>query len=109
VCQVNVNRSRTAEDVCRGIVEHRGLPIEAISAGISEFAERPLTREIADQADLIFVMEPYMAREIKTRFGQPPGKIICLDIPDEFERGNILLIRMLRDALLPYLSETEPL
>ncbi len=104
ICQANVNRSRTAEDFCRRYAEHHGLPIEARSAGLSPLANTPLTQALADQADLIFVMEAPMKRTVETRFGQPPSKVICLDIPDEFERGDVLLIRLLRDALLPYLA-----
>ncbi len=103
VCKANIDRSRTAEDLCRGIAQHRGLAIDATSAGMSEAAENPLTQEQADQADLIFVMEEWMRNEMQSKFRQPAGKVICLDIPDEFRRGDILLMRTLRDALMPYL------
>ena len=104
VCRANVDRSRTAEDVCRGIAQHRGLAIDAASAGMSEAADNPLTQEQADKADLIFVMEEWMKKELLTKFKQPAGKVICLNIPDEFRRGDVLLQRMLRDALMPYLA-----
>ena len=103
VCRANVDRSRTAEDLCRGIIQHKGLAIDVASAGTSEGAENPLTQDQADQADLIFVMEEWMRNEVLTKFRQPAGKLICLDIPDEFRRGDVLLMRTLRDALAPYL------
>jgi len=40
---------------------------------------------------------------LRTMFGQPSGKVVCLDIPDEFRRGDVLLQRRLRDGLAPYL------
>ena len=103
VCRANVDRSRTAEDICRKIVQSKGLAIDAVSAGVSEGADNPLTQDLADRADIIFVMEEWMKEVLQTRFKQSPRKVICLDIPDEFRRGDVLLQRMLRDSLIPYL------
>ena len=103
VCKANVNRSRTAEDLCRRVVQSKGLAIDAVSAGTSDFADNPLTQNLADQADVIFVMEGWMEDLLRTRFGQRSGKIVCLDIPDEFERGDVFLQKRLRDGLAPYL------
>ncbi len=61
VCRANVDRSQTAEDVCRGIAQHRGLAIDAASAGKSEAADNPLTQDQADKADIIFVFGRYVA------------------------------------------------
>jgi len=104
VCAGNRNRSPTAEDIVRAMAAQRGLGIEVRSAGLSPFAERLLTKEMADWADLIFVMEDYMARELETTYGQDPGKIVCLDIPDMYERGDPVLVYILKEALTPYLT-----
>jgi predicted protein tyrosine phosphatase len=48
-------------------------------------------------------MEDYMTRELEATYGQDPGKIICLDIPDLYERGDPMLVHLLREALKPYL------
>jgi len=60
VCYANVDRSPTAEAVCRRIATENGLHIEASSAGISHGAIRSVTKKMADLADRIFVMEPDM-------------------------------------------------
>ena len=103
VCKANIDRSKTAEDLCRTIARNKDLAIKAVSAGTAPFATRPLTQDLADEADLIFVMEEWMKRLLEAKFGQPPGKVVCLGIPDEFRRGDIFLQIRLRDALSPYL------
>ena len=104
VCAANRNRSPTAEEVARVLADRNGLDIEVRSAGLSPFAEKPLTKEMADWADLIFVMEDYMARVLEATYGQDPRKIICLDIPDLYERGDPVLVYLLEEALQPYLT-----
>ena len=86
VCAANINRSPTAADVFRTMAAENGPDIEVNSAGISPFSTNPMTKAMADEADLILVMEDYMARELETRYGQNPAKIVCLDIPDIYER-----------------------
>ncbi len=105
VCRANADRSKSAEDLCRGIAQHKGLAIDTTSAGMSESANNPISQDQADQADLIFVMEEWMRKEMLGKFKQSAGKVICLDIPDEYRRGDVLLQRILRDALMPYLIE----
>jgi predicted protein tyrosine phosphatase len=104
VCAANRNRSPTAEDVAQRLAARSGLDIEVRSAGLSPWAERPLTKEMADGADLVFVMEDYMARALETTYGQDPRKIVCLDIPDLYERGDPVLVYLLEEALEPYLT-----
>ena len=88
VCHANADRSPTAEEVCRRIAKDNGLEIAASSAGVSRGARRSVTKEMADRADTIFVMEPHMVTELVAEYGQNPGKIICLDIPDIYERND---------------------
>ncbi len=104
VCAANRNRSPTAADVAQALAEQKALDIEVRSAGLTPFAERPLTQEMADWADLIFVMEDYMAQELETTYGQDPRKIVSLDIPDFYERGDPLLVHILKESLQPYLA-----
>jgi predicted protein tyrosine phosphatase len=103
VCYANMERSPTAEAVCRRIAAENGLDIQASSAGTSDGAYRPLTKRIADLADKIFVMEPHMVREMVEEFGQNPAKIICLDIPDMYERDDPELVRTLEQKLYEYM------
>ncbi len=102
VCAANINRSPTAADVFRKMAAENGLDVEVNSAGISPLCARPVTKAMADQADLIFVMEDYMALELETKYGQDSAKIICLDIPDIYERGDPVLVGILRRELAPY-------
>jgi predicted protein tyrosine phosphatase len=69
VCYANVDRSPTAETVCRKIAADNGLDIEASSAGVSRGANRPVTKEMADLADKIFVMERGMVMEMVEEYG----------------------------------------
>lgn len=107
VCHANINRSKTAEDVCKAIAEQRNLKIAVTSAGISSLATNPVTKEIADRADVIFVMEEYMKTELVVGCRQNPGKIICLNIPDIYERGDPALVGILQDVLSTYLKQEE--
>jgi predicted protein tyrosine phosphatase len=105
VCHANARRSPTAEEVCNRIAREENLSIEASSAGISRDARRPLTREIADEADCIFVMEDEMATILIGDYGQEPGRIVCLDIPDLYERNDPWLVTMLEDKICGYLAQ----
>lgn len=105
VCQANADRSPTAEEVCRRIARESGLGIEASSAGLSRGANRPVTKEMADRADTIFVMEPDMVTELVEEYGQEPGKIVCLDIPDIHERNEPQLVSTLEQKLYEYLIQ----
>lgn len=105
VCCANADRSPTAEAVCTRIAKENGLEIEASSAGISRGADRPVTKEMADLVDKIFVMEPDMVTTMVAEYGQNPAKIVCMDVPDIYERNEPQLIRMLEEKLYGYLSQ----
>ncbi len=105
VCRANVDRGPTAEAVCRRIAAENGLPIEAGSAGIAEGALRPVTKQMADLADRIFVMEPDMERTMIREYGQDPAKIVCLNVPDLYEREEPDLVKMLEQKLYGYLTQ----
>jgi predicted protein tyrosine phosphatase len=102
VCAANRNRSPTAEGVFRALAADAGFDVKVSSAGLSPFSERPVTKELADSANLIFVMEEYMARELETQYGQDPAKLVCLDIPDIYMRDDPILVHLLKEALAPF-------
>jgi len=93
VCSQNRLRSPTAERV---FAAWEG--IEVASAGLSPSARVPLTAELLDWADLVFVMENAHRSELSIRFRDDVvGKrIICLDIPDEFEYMDPILVGLLK-------------
>lgn len=103
VCYANADRSPTAEAVCRKIAADNGLEIEASSAGVSRGANRPVTKEMADLADKIFVMERGMVMEMVEEYGQNPAKVVCLNIPDIYERNEPELVRTLEQKLYEHL------
>jgi len=77
ICNVNANRSPTAEELFspRYITK---------SAGLDKQALNPLGAELLVWADLVVVMEEWMRKEIGKRFPRQylKKKIISLDIPD---------------------------
>lgn len=103
VCYANADRSPTAEAVCARIAAENGLDIEVSSAGIWDGANRPVTKQMADLADRIFVMEPGMATEMIEEYGQNPAKVVCLDILDVYVRNDPVLIRRLEAILYGHL------
>ena len=93
ICSQNRLRSPTAEQV---FSSHPGL--EVVSAGLNHDAENPLTSELLEWAEIIFVMEKAHRNKLSSKF-RPylnDKKIVCLDIPDEYEFMDPLLIRLLR-------------
>jgi predicted protein tyrosine phosphatase len=105
VCLANQQRSPTAEAVCKRIAKEEGLDMEISSAGISKNSNRPLTRAMADEADKVFVMEYGMKMELQKLYGQEANKIICLNIPDEYDRHDPWLVKILEDKLYQHFSK----
>ncbi len=93
VCAQNRLRSPTAEQV---FAQWPG--VETASAGINRDASVPVSPELLAWADLIFVMERRHRSKLSHTFRpQLRGKrIICLDIPDEFDYMDEGLIRLLK-------------
>ena len=104
VCTANKLRSPTAEDVFR---DYPG--IEAISAGTSPEAPRPLTNKLVASADMIFAMETHHRERIRKKFKQrpPDNMIVTLHIPDEYERGDPELVELLEDRVTLRLLQTD--
>ena len=102
VCSRNRMRSPTCEQV---FSDWPG--VETASAGTAADADVPVTPELLDWADLVFVME----RVHKTRLGAHfaaalRGKrVVCLDIPDEFEFMAPALVALLRARVPRHLSQ----
>ena len=105
VCHANMDRSPTAEAVCNRMAREHNLPIEASSAGVSPGANRPITKEIAEQADKIFVMEERMKDEIVDTYGQDPAKVVCFDIADAYFQNDPVLVQRLEKKLRTHLTE----
>ena len=92
VCGQNKLRSPTAEQV---FAERRDL--EVASAGTNNDAETPLSSELIDWAEVIFVMEKTHRAKVQKRFRVDlKGKrIVCLDIPDDYGFMDPALVKLL--------------
>jgi predicted protein tyrosine phosphatase len=102
ICSRNQWRSPTAEQV---FSSWEG--IEVASAGISADAVEPVTPELLQWADLIFVMEQSQRRKLSKKFRQylKNQKIVVLGIPDEYEYMDPRLVRLLETLVPPHLGE----
>ena len=100
VCSQNKLRSPTAEQIFS-----TRRDVEVSSAGTNNDAENPLTGELLEWADFIFVMERAHRAKIQKRFRKAlKGKqIVCLDIPDEYEFMEPALVHLLEARMARYL------
>jgi predicted protein tyrosine phosphatase len=101
LCSQNRLRSPTAEAI---FSEYEGLEVD--SAGLDRYAEVPVSTEAIAWADMIFVMEKSHKAKLSKNF-QPflkGKKVICLDIPDEFEYMEPALIELFKKKVLPLLG-----
>jgi predicted protein tyrosine phosphatase len=100
ICSQNKWRSPTAEQV---FASWPG--VETSSAGLNHDAENPVTSELLDWAELIFVMERAHRVKLSTRFkAHLCGKrVVCLEIPDEYTFMDPELIRVLHTKVPRYL------
>src|SRR3989344_5484493 len=101
VCELNFARSITTEYLLKKraekenleiIVESAGLFSKAVKRDIFEnffyyltylpyLSNKRLSKEKADKADLILVMDWYMITEMINKYKQAEEKLICLDVP----------------------------
>ena len=104
ICEANRLRSPTAEAI---FSTYPG--VEAKSAGIGKEATVPVSAELLEWADLIFVMEKRHRNIIHSRFKEIylRKRIICLYIPDEFEFMDPDLISLLEEKVTPYLDRSS--
>jgi predicted protein tyrosine phosphatase len=106
VCSQNRLRSPTAEQVFS-----RRDDIGVASAGTNHDAENPLTSELVHWADFIVVMERSHRNKVQKRFRNDLNgkRIICLDIPDDYEFMDFGLVRLLEARMSRHLPMERPL
>src|SRR5262245_29077716 len=99
ICSQNRLRSPTAEHL---FSNREGF--EVASAGVSPDAETTVSPELLEWADVIFVMERAHRNKLSRKFGAHLGskRIVCLDIPDEFEYMDPALVRLLEAKVGPF-------
>jgi predicted protein tyrosine phosphatase len=100
VCSQNRLRSPTAEQIFADRPD-----IEVSSAGTNHDAENPLTGELVRWADVIVVMEKTHRAKLRKRFREALNgkRVICLDIPDDYEFMEPALVELLEARMARHL------
>jgi predicted protein tyrosine phosphatase len=101
VCSRNKLRSPTAEQV---FSTWKG--IEVASAGLAADAETPLTADLVEWADIIFVMEKAHRSKLSAQFkGSLNGqRIVCLNVPDRYAFMEPALVSLLTKRVPKFLG-----
>lgn len=96
ICSENRLRSPTGEEV---FSKYEG--INAISAGTNSDAETTVSGDLIEWADIIFVMEKSHRNKITNKFKEllKDKKLVCLDIPDNYNRMDPVLVRLLENKV----------
>jgi predicted protein tyrosine phosphatase len=100
ICSRNKLRSPTAEVV---FSQYEG--IEAISAGTNNDAETPVSADLIEWADIIFVMERAHRNRVSGKFKTwlRDKQVVVLGIPDDYEFMDPGLVRLLEARVIPHL------
>lgn len=100
VCSRNRLRSPTAEEIFSSHPDW-----EVASAGLSPDAEVLLDSALVEWAELIFVMEKIHRTRLTRQFSRylKDKRVVCLDIPDEFDYMQSELVELLQTKLKPFL------
>ena len=101
LCSQNKMRSPTAERVFSNWSE-----LIVASAGFNHDAEVKVNADYVAGSDLIFVMEKSHEEKLKSRFKSHLArvKVICLDIPDQYDYMDPELVKILLEKVPPYLK-----
>jgi predicted protein tyrosine phosphatase len=104
ICSQNKLRSPTAE-VLFSI--YKGL--EVSSAGTDRGAETPVSADLVEWAETIFVMENHHREKLRRQYGKLLGakRLVVLRIPDEYTFMQPELVDLLKSRMLPYLPKIE--
>ena len=103
ICSQNRLRSPTAEHV---FASWEG--IEVASAGLNDGAQTPVTPELLAWAELIFVMEKVHRNKLAKKFRAylARKRVVCLDIPDEYEFMAPALVALLKAKVSKHLPRS---
>lgn len=100
ICSQNRLRSPTAEQV---FADRPGLA--TLSAGLNAGAETPVDPELLAWADVVFVMEKVHRRKLTEKFARSLAnkRVICLDIPDNYDYMDARLVSLLEAKVAKHL------
>lgn len=96
VCSENRLRSPTGEKV---FSRYEGF--SAIGCGTNSDSATPISGDLIEWADIVFVMEKSHRDKVAKKFKELLGrrKLVCLDIPDIYEYMDPALVRLLEDRV----------
>ena len=99
VCSKNKFRSATAEAI---FSEYDG--IEAIGCGVNQDAATPLSGDLIEWADIVFVMERQHWNKMSSQYNThlKEKRMICLGVPDKYEYMHPGLIKLLKARVGKY-------
>lgn len=102
VCSRNRWRSPTAEKLFNGVNGH-----QARSAGTESGARIKVTAGHIGWADIVFAMEKKHLQRLQEKFTEElAGKrVICLNIPDDYQFMQPELVDLLQATVPPHLQE----
>ena len=100
VCSENRLRSPTGEEV---FSQYTG--IDAIGCGTNVDAETPISGDLIEWADIVFVMERSHRNKVAKKFKDllKGKKLVCLDIPDNYDRMDPVLVRLLENRVMRHI------
>ncbi len=100
VCTQNRLRSPTAEQV---FADWPG--VQTASAGLGNEAAVPVSPELLQWADIVFVMEPAHRTRLAQRFKAHlrRARVVCLGIPDDYDYLQPELVELLKRKVTPFL------
>lgn len=100
VCTENKLRSPTAEEVFSA---YPG--VEAIGCGTNSDAETPLSGDLIEWADVVLVMEKSHKGKVSKKYKEQlkNKRLVCLDIPDNYQRMQPELIELLQARVPRYI------
>ncbi|WP_447077843.1 low molecular weight protein tyrosine phosphatase family protein [Shewanella algae] len=96
VCSENRLRSPTGEEVFSAFEG-----IYAIGAGTNADADTVVSGDLIQWADFIFVMEKSHKIKVAKKFKEllKGKKLVCLDIPDNYQRMDPVLVTLLKNKV----------
>jgi len=100
LCRHNRMRSPTAERIFS-----KRTDLDVRSAGTSSDALARVNANMLDWADLVFVMDDRQRQSLGRQFAGHPSldRLICLDIPDDFDFMQPELVDLLTTRTAPHL------
>ena len=102
------NENRLRSPIAQRLYSHRA-DIETRSAGINKTGVNPVTEELLDWADVVFVMERRQRNIIHKKWPElyENKSIVCLYIDDEYDYMDPVLIRILTEKLSKHLGKPD--